>query len=143
MARAALLTLALLALAAATVVATAGAVQDDPPSMALPSLPAVPGIPSAMMPRNLTCTSMLLGCMLYYQNATDSPPLEMCCAPAKKVMDGEMYCLCDGLNNAALVGEIGLDVKKGMTLFPNCGVRVPDSVCSGGKGNAGDPGTCM
>jgi hypothetical protein len=135
MARVAFLTLLVSALAAA-VVAAAGAAQDDP-AMSLPSLPTFPGTPSAMLPRNLTCTSMLLGCMVYYQNTTSAEarePLDMCCAPAKKVMDGDMYCLCDGLNNQALVAAMGLDVKKGLTMFSNCGVKLPDSVCS-------DPGT--
>jgi len=86
---------------------------------------------------NTSCISGIILCGNYL--ATTGTPPTSCCDPLKNVINTEMDCLCNLLNDTTLLHQFQINITQVEQLPLRCGLNATATSCPNVNGNATAP----
>jgi len=86
---------------------------------------------------NTSCINSLIQCGNYL--ATTGTPPSSCCNPLKNVINTEMECLCNLLNDTTLLHQFQINITQVEQLPLRCGLNATATSCPNVNGNATAP----
>lgn len=86
---------------------------------------------------NTSCISGIIQCANYL--ATTGTPPTSCCNPLKNVINTEMECLCNLLNDTTLLRQFQINITQVEQLPLRCGLNATATSCPNVNGNATAP----